>query len=290
MDPKKTARFRELIDKPGLIQAGVAYDVLSARILEQAGFELLAMGGNSTMASYIGYPDLGIATQTEMVTRARQIAARTTVPMYCDADTGYGDLPSIRRTVREYEIAGASGIHLEDQTSPKKCGAMAGVTVIHADLAVEKVAIAAKSRQDPNFIIIGRTDCYDTLGLDEVIRRCKLFYEAGADVVLPENIKSKQEWAILGAEMRRCGIPAVIDLIDDDQIAWTNKECEEMGFKIACRGMYMMLAVTQFLKDLAEDYYKTGSAANYVDKCMHIRDYEKILGIESENNIRDLLK
>ena len=275
MDVKKNARFRELLKQPGIVVAGVAYDVLSARILEQAGFELLAMGGNSTMASLIGYPDLGIATETEMTGRARQIAMRTSVPMYCDADTGYGDLPSVRRTVLDYEAAGASGIHLEDQTMPKKCGAMAGVTV--------------KSRRDPNFIIIARTDCYNSMGLDEAIRRCKMFYEAGADVVMPENIKSKAEWAKLGAEMRRCGIPALIDLIDDDQISWTNKECEEMGFKIVCRGMYTILAVTKFLKELAEDYYKTGSAANYVDKCMNIRDYEKILGIADENDIRGLL-
>ena len=107
---------------------------------------------------------------------------------------------------------------------------------------------------------------------------------------MPENIKSKAEWAKLGNEMARCGIPALIDLIDDDQIGWTNKECEEMGFKIVGRGMYTILAVTKFLKDLAEDYYNTGSAAGYVDKCIHIREYEKILGIESELGIRELLK
>ncbi len=290
MDSVKNARFRELLNRPGLVAAGVAYDALSARILDQAGFELLAMGGNSTMASLIGYPDLGIATQTEMIGRARLLAARVDAPMYCDADTGYGDLPSIRRTVVDYEAAGVSGIHLEDQTMPKKCGAMAGVTVIPLDQMLDKIKVAVNSRKDPNFIIIARTDCYNTMGIDESIRRCKLFYEAGADVVMPENIKTKAEWAKLGREMARCGIPAMIDLIDDDQISWSNKECEEMGFKIACRGMYTILAVTQFLKDLAEDYKKTGSAANYVDKCMNIRDYEKILGIEKEQNIRELIK
>mgnify|MGYP000109177225 CR=1 FL=1 len=290
MDVAKNLKFRELLKRPGIVCTGVAYDVLSARILEQAGFELLAMGGNSTMASHIGWPDLGIATGSEMYGRARQIAMRTNVPMYCDADTGYGDLPSIRRTVLEYEAAGASGIHLEDQTMPKKCGAMEGVTVIPAEQMVDKIKVAVKSRKDPNFVIIARTDCYNSMGIDESIRRCKMFYEAGADVVMPENIKSKAEWAKLGNEMARCGIPALIDLIDDDQIGWTNKECEEMGFKIVGRGMYTILAVTKFLKDLAEDYYNTGSAAGYVDKCIHIREYEKILGIESELGIRELLK
>lgn len=290
MDSVKNARFRELLARPGIIAAGVAYDVLSARILDQAGFELLAMGGNGTMASLIGYPDLGIGTQTEMTGRARQIAARVSAPMYCDADTGYGDLPSIRRTVLDYEAAGASGIHLEDQTSPKKCGAMDGVTVIPAELMLDKIKVAVNSRRDKNFVIIARTDCYNSMGLDEAIRRCKLYYEAGADVVMPENLKSKAEWAKIGKEMARCGIPALIDLIDDDQIAWTNAECEEMGFKIVCRGMYTILAVSRFLKDLADDYKLTGSAANYVDKCMNIRDYEKILGIEAEHNIRELIK
>ena len=229
MDSEKNAKFRELLNRPGMVVAGVAYDALSARILDQAGFELLAMGGNSTMASLIGYPDLGIATQTEMIGRARQIAARVDAPMYCDADTGYGDLPSIRRTVVDYEAAGANGIHLEDQTMPKKCGAMEGVTVIPVEQMLDKIKVAVNSRKDPNFIIIARTDCYNSMGIDESIRRCKLFYEAGADVVMPENIKSKAEWAKLGNEMARCGIPAMIDLIDDDQISWTNKECEEIN-------------------------------------------------------------
>lgn len=290
MDSVKNARFRELINRPGIIVAGVAYDALSARILDQAGFDLLAMGGNGTMASLIGYPDLGIATQTEMISRARQIAARVKAPMYCDADTGYGDLPSVRRTVVDYEAAGASGIHLEDQTMPKKCGAMAGVTVIPVEQMLDKIKVAVKSRKDKNFVIIARTDSYNSMGIDETIRRCKMFYEAGADVVMPENIKNKSEWKKLGNEMASCGIPTMIDLIDEDQISWTNKECEEMGFKIVCRGMYTILAVTQFLRELATDYKQSGSAANYVSKCINIREYEKILGIEDEQNIRGLIK
>lgn len=284
----KRARFRELLNSPGIIPTAVAYDCLSARIFEQAGFELLGMGGNSTMASLIGYPDLSLATGTEMYARAKQIATRTSAPLYCDADTGYGDLYNVRRTVEEYELAGAAGIHLEDQTFPKKCGNMPGVTVIPAEQAVEKVKVALKSRTDPNFIIIARTDSYNSLGIEESIRRCRMFYEAGADVVMPEGMQTREEWAYVGQELSKDGIPAMIDLIYADHVKWTNKECEDMGFKIVSRGMYPITALTKFLKDFAADMHDN-NCEKYVDQCISIRDYEKVLGIERELNIRDLL-
>ena len=186
-------------------------------------------------------------------------------------------------------MAGASGIHLEDQTFPKKCGAMSGVTVIPVEQMLEKLKIALKSRKDPNFIIIARTDSYNSMGIEESLKRCRLFYEAGADVVMPENIKSRKEWEYIGKELQKDGIPAMIDLIDDDQIGWSNQECEEMGFKIVSRGMFTILAVTQFLKGFAEDCV-ANSGKHFTDKCIDIREYEKILGIERELNICDLLK
>ena len=287
MDIKKNARFRELLNRPGVISVAVCYDALSARIIEKSGFELMAMGGNSTMASTIGYPDLGIATATEMIGRARQIAARTSIPMYADADTGYGVLNNIRRTVLDYEAAGVSGIHLEDQIMPKKCGAMAGVTVIPAEKMVEKIKIAVKSRRDPNFVIIGRTDCYNSMGIDEAIRRCKIYADAGADIVMPESIKSKDEWHKLAKAVDNA--PVICDLIDEDQISFTDKEVGEMGFKIVCRGMVAILAVSRFLTDMYKSFKEKGTAADYANRCMNIREYERITGIEEENNIRSLL-
>lgn len=286
MDREKNARFRELINKPGCISVPVCYDVLSARIMEQAGFELVAMGGNGTMASLIGYPDLGIATATEMINRARQIAARIKIPMYADADTGYGALNNIRRTIIDYEEAGVSGIHLEDQTMPKKCGAMAGVTVIPAEEMVEKIKLAVRSRKDPNFIIIGRTDSYSSMGIDEAIRRCKMYADAGADIVMPESISNLDELKKLVCSVNNA--PVLCDLIDKDNVGLTDKEVEAMGFKIVCRGLVTILAVTQFLVDMMRNYREKGTPADYVDRCMNVRDYEKILGIEEENNIRSL--
>ena len=120
MDVKKNARLRELISQPGIVVAPGCHDGLTARLIQQNGFQVAYMGGNGTMASYLGIPDIGLGTATEMVTRARYLADILDIPLVCDADTGYGDVSSVVRTVRAYEAAGVSGIHLEDQVMPKK--------------------------------------------------------------------------------------------------------------------------------------------------------------------------
>ena len=261
---QKNKRFRELLDRPGIISVPVAYDVMGARLMEQIGFDMFCMGGNGTMASTIGYPDMGIATQTEMIDRARRMALRTSIPMYADADTGYGALSSVRRTVIEYEAAGVSGIHLEDQTNPKKCGAMENVTVIDADEMVDKIRLAVRSRRDPNFVIIGRTDCYNSMGLDEVIRRLKLYADAGADVLMPENIYNTDEWKKITKTVTAA--PLLCDLIDKRNLKVTDREVYEMGFKMVCRGMACIMGVAQYLKESLTYLHKTGGLGEYADK------------------------
>ncbi len=278
---QKNKRFRELLNRPGIVSVPVAYDVMSARLMEQIGFDMFCMGGNGTMASTIGYPDVGIATQTEMIERARRMALRTNIPMYADADTGYGSLGSVRRTVREYEAAGVSGIHLEDQTNPKKCGAMEGVTVVDADEMADKISVAVKSRSDPNFVIIGRTDCYNTMGLEEVIRRLKLYADAGADVLMPENIYDTDEWRKITKAVTTA--PILCDLIDKSNLRITDREVYEMGFKLVCRGMACIMGVAQYLKEFLTYLHKNGGLGEYADQLIDIREYEKMIGIDEEN-------
>src|SRR4051812_12255122 len=156
--PGGARRLRELLAGPGPLLAPGAYDALSARLVEAAGFQAVYMTGFGTAASLLGRPDVGLLTMTEMVDHARRIVEAVDVPVIADADTGYGNPLNVIRTVQAYERAGVAAIHLEDQVAPKKCGHMEGKQVIPAEEMAEKVRAAAAARADADFVLIARTD------------------------------------------------------------------------------------------------------------------------------------
>lgn len=164
-------------------------NALHAKIAEAAGFEAVYMTGAGTAAER-GFPDVGLLTQTEMVHNARFIARAVSVPVVCDADTGYGNAINVRRTVREYEDAGVAGIHIEDQVFPKKCGFFEGKQVIPRAEMVQKLRAALDARTDPDFVIIARCDAYAVTGWEDTIDRCRAYSEAGADMVFVDGIKT----------------------------------------------------------------------------------------------------
>src|SRR5437660_2736560 len=180
-----TTRLRELLVQPGLLVAPGAYDGLSARLIAQAGFSLIYMTGFGTAASVLGQPDVGLLTMSEMVGRAGALASVLgDLPLIADADTGYGNPINVRRTVREYEHAGVAGLHIEDQVWPKKCGHMEGKQVIPMEEMVQKIRAAVDARQDPDFVIIARTDANAVNGLEDALLRGQAYHEAGDDVIL----------------------------------------------------------------------------------------------------------
>ncbi|MGH6645202.1 MAG: isocitrate lyase/PEP mutase family protein, partial [Bradyrhizobium sp.] len=173
--------FREAM-KRGMVAAPGCYDCVGARAIERAGFDAVYMTGAGTAAS-LGYPDYGIVTMTEMAENAGRIARAIKMPVIADADTGYGNLNNVVRTVRNYEAAGVQAIHLEDQVTPKKCGAMKGLALISKEEHADKIRIAVATRKSPDFLIIGRSDARIPLGLDEAIARGQAYAAAGADLV-----------------------------------------------------------------------------------------------------------
>ena len=179
-----------------------AYDALSARLVEQAGFDVVYMTGFGTTAALAGRPDVGLLTGTEMVDNARRIAAAVDVPVIADADTGYGNAINVVRTVQAYEQAGVAGIHIEDQVMPKKCGHMSGKAVIPADEMVGKIRAAVAARRDPDFLLIARTDAAAVEGLDAAIDRARAYADAGADVLFVEAPTSEDDIARVAAELR----------------------------------------------------------------------------------------
>src|SRR5438105_10796446 len=191
-----TTRLRELLAGPDMLVVPGAYDALSARLIAQAGFPAVYMTGFGTAASVLGQPDVGLLTMSEMVSRAAALAAVVgDRPLIADADTGYGNPINVRRTVREYERAGVAAIHIEDQVWPKKCGHMEGKQVIPVDEMVQKIRAAVDARQDPDFVIISRTDANAVYGLEDALRRGRAYREAGADVIFIEAPRSIEEVA-----------------------------------------------------------------------------------------------
>ena len=164
-------RLRELLKQPGIIRSLGAHDVFTALIVEQAGFETVFIGGFGTSASMLGLPDLNFLTMSEMADAVRRMAARVGVPVIADGDTGYGDLHNVQRTVEAFEAAGASGILLEDQVMPKRCGHFANKRVIPSEEMVLKIKAAVKAKSDPDFVIFVRTDARQMNGLDDAIDR-----------------------------------------------------------------------------------------------------------------------
>ena len=197
------ARLRELIGGSAPLVAPGAYDALSARLIEQAGFDAVYMTGFGTTASLIGRPDVGLLSGAEMVDNARRIVSAVDVPVIADADTGYGNAINVVRTVQLYEQAGVAGIQLEDQVMPKKCGHMSGKLLVGADEMVGKLRAAVEARRDPDLLIIARTDAVAVTGVDDAIARARAFAEAGADLLFVEAPTSEDDIARVADRARR---------------------------------------------------------------------------------------
>jgi 2-methylisocitrate lyase-like PEP mutase family enzyme len=183
------SRLRDLLASPGMIIAPFVFDCLQAKLAAAAGFEAIYMTGFGTAAAR-GYPDFGLLTMSEMVANARAIANSVNVPVICDADTGYGNALNVWRTVREYEDAGASALHIEDQVFPKRCGFLEGKQVIPMEAMLPKVRAACDARRDPNLVIIARTDALAVNGWDDVERRARAYRASGADMIFVDGIKT----------------------------------------------------------------------------------------------------
>lgn len=193
-----TQRLKDLLTAGEFILAPGVFEMFSARIADRMGFKAMYMTGYGVSASYLGQPDAGLVTYTDMVGRARTIAEGTTTPLIADADTGFGGLINVRQTVRGYEAAGVQAIQIEDQETPKKCGHTPNRRVVPLADAVRRIEVAVDSRLHDDTLIIARTDARTALGLDEAIKRGKAFAKAGADIVFIEAPESADEFRRVG--------------------------------------------------------------------------------------------
>jgi len=190
---EKRRLFRERLASGELLRFPGAFNPLSARLIEQKGFDGVYISG-AVLAADLGLPDIGLTTLTEVAGRAKQIARMTDLPAIVDADTGFGEPMNVARTIQELEDAGLAGAHIEDQINPKRCGHLDGKSVVDENTAIKRIRAAADARRDPNFLIMARTDIRAVEGLDAAIDRAKALVDAGADAVFPEAMRTLAEF------------------------------------------------------------------------------------------------
>jgi len=241
MHPADT--LKQLLQSGRIVQAPGAYDALSARIAAQAGFPAVYMTGFGATAARLGQPDIGLLTQTEMCTHARDMVRAVPVPVIADADTGYGGPSNITRTVDEYIQAGVAAIHLEDQVAPKRCGQMAGIRLIDAAENALRLRCALAARGSRPLLVIGRTDALPAVGMAEALDRARRWQDAGVDLVFVDGIKTIAE---VEAVARGLQGPKVVSIVDGNETtALTAADLQQLGFSIVFYAVTALFAATR---------------------------------------------
>ncbi|MBM2830620.1 MAG: hypothetical protein HW411_1410 [Gammaproteobacteria bacterium] len=285
---KSTRVIRELLEKPGIVRTLGAHDVLTAVLIERAGFESVFIGGFGTSASLYGLPDLNFLGMTEMVDATRRMAHRVSIPVIADADTGHGDLHNVMRCVTEFEGAGAAGIILEDQIFPKRCGHFGGKDVIPAEEMVLKFKAAVEVRNDPDFLFIARTDSRETKGLDDAIDRINRYCDAGADVAFIEAPLSVDE---LEEICKRVEYPKFVNMLAFGKTPILSaSELEEMGFKMMVAPIDSVLLTAKVMQEMAEVFKRDGHTRSLFDQMVDFKGIKEILGLSGYLTLRDQLK
>ena len=274
-----TTRLRELLARPELLVAPGAYDALSACLIAQAGFPAVYMTGFGTAASVLGQPDVGLLTMSEMVSRAAALAAVVgDLPLIADADTGYGNPINVRRTVREYERAGVAAIHLEDQIWPKKCGHMEGKQVIPTDEMVQKIHAAVDARQDPDFVIIARTDAIAVHGLEEALCRGRAYHEAGADVVFIEAPRSLTELRAIAQAFPN--VPLLYNWAESGKTPLLSlHDIHALGFKLVIFPVSLLFAATHAMLGLLEVLKQGRTTTRYAEGMITFSHFTDLIGL-----------
>lgn len=270
-------RLRQRLKAGGIIAAPGAPDSLSARLVEQAGFEAIYMTGFGATASRLGRPDIGLLTQTEMTTHARDMARAVSIPIIADADTGYGGPANIARTIEEYAQAGVAAIHLEDQVAPKRCGQLAGIKLIPAEENVRrlKCAIAARPAEGP--LIIGRTDAMPAIGPEEAVRRALMYQDAGVDLVFVDGIKKISEVEIVA---RQVPGPKVVSIVDGNETtALTMRDLEEMGFAVVFYAVTALFSAARAMADALAVLKRDGTPAKAASAMMSYGEFSALVDL-----------
>lgn len=274
-----TTKFRQLLNQPGIIQAPGAYDCLTAKLIQQAGFPAVYMTGAGTSVAQLGYPDLGLATMTDMIANAGSIADILDVPLIADADTGYGGILNIRRTIRQYERAGVAAVHIEDQEMPKRCGHLDDKKVVSVQDMVQKIRAAVDARTDDDFTIIVRTDSIAVTGWEDAMHRCEQYMKAGADALFVEALRTPEE---VEQVAKNLDIPLLYNFVESGKSPLLSAEdLEKFGFKIVIYPASALLSVTHIVEQVMAQLKETGTTAHLMDKMVTLEACFEAVGLSS---------
>jgi len=275
---KMTTTLRQLLGQSGIIVAPGAYDCLTARIIEREGFPVVYMTGAGTAVTRVGKPDLGFASLTEMLANASAMTATISVPLIADADTGYGGALNVYRTIQEYEKAGVAALHLEDQAFPKRCGHLDGKEVIPLAEMVVKLRAACDARTDEDFVIIARTDALAVTGLDDTLRRCAAYAEAGADVLFVEALRTETEIDRIRQEV---DVPLLYNFVEHGKSPLIPvTQLAALGFKMVIFPGSLMLSVYTLAQRILREIRQHGTTASLLGEMGSVVDLFNLMGMQ----------
>ena len=272
-------RMRELINRPGCVVMPGAYDALSARIIEAEGFEAICAGGYAAIGSMLAQPDMGQSNMRDYADHYARVAAAVEIPVYVDADTGFGGVNNVRQMVRTFEAAGVAGVFISDQVFPNRCGYLPGKQVIPTEQMLAKLKAALDARRDPDFFIAGRTDAAAVEGINAAIARCQLFMEAGADMAKPMGVDTIDE---IKRAMREIGGPHMATL---SQAAGLKKrsleELEAAGVVAATFPSIALFAAANAVRNVLRILKRENSLTATFDHLLPLDDYYELVGLKA---------
>ena len=274
---RATTKLRQMLQEPGIIAAPGAYDCLTAKIIQQAGFPAVYMTGAGTSVARLGYPDLALATASEMIANAAEIAAAVNVPVIADADTGYGGVLNIQRTIRQYERAGVAAVHIEDQEFPKRCGHLDNKRVVTVSDMTQKIRAAVDARTDEDFVIIVRTDALAVTGWDDTIRRCEEYVMAGADALFIEALRTPEE-----AEQvtQIFNLPLLYNFVETGKSPLIpTQELERLGFKLVIFPVSALLTVCNTVANLMRELKQHGTTSHLMNNMVSLGECFETVGL-----------
>jgi 2-methylisocitrate lyase-like PEP mutase family enzyme len=270
-------RVRDLAQEDRPLVMGGVYDGLTTRLADQAGFEVLFMGGFSVAATMLGEPDFGYLTQTEMADAARRVCRLTTRPVLVDADTGYGNALNALRTVELYHAAGAAGLFLEDQVWPKRCGHLAGKEVVPRDEMVAKITAAVEARTDPDLLLIARTDAIAVEGFDAALARAEAYARAGADVLFVEAPTSVEQ---IEAVPHALAAPCLFNYAPGGRSPLLPfARLRALGYAIILLPVQTLFAAARAMQEYLRALREAGEPAGLDDRLMPFDEFNALLGV-----------
>jgi 2-methylisocitrate lyase-like PEP mutase family enzyme len=276
---KPTARFRELLTRRQVTMLPAVGDPFAARIVAREGFEAVMASGNATAAMRLGIPDVGLLTLSENAENAGRIAQACELPVFADADTGYGNALNVRRTVLEFERAGVAAIMIEDQVTPKRCAMLAGKQVIPQPEMEMKIKAALDARRDDDFVIVARTDARNVEGLDPAIRRAEAYAKAGADAIFVEGPRTRAEAEEVG---RRLDLPLLYNVTPTGSVPPLDvATLEKIGFRFLSFSVYVLLAAIPAMQSFLRQLKSEGDVAKAGRSAASMQEYLDILGYQA---------